>query len=167
MNNKKLGLVFLAISIVLAAILVSMTSSLTEQAQELGCFSGETCAEVEASLSITHFVFGFVGFILALGFYLVFFAKGEEEILRRLEETKNKQLADEKFALVSKALDEYERKVLKAVKDQDGITQATLRLRTDMSKAKLSAVLDALEKKGLVAKEKQGKTHTVHLKDSF
>ena len=55
----------------------------------------------------------------------------------------------QKFEIILKALDSFEQKVMKAIKEQDGITQNTLRLRVDMSKAKLSYVLQELEKRGL------------------
>ncbi|MAH03202.1 transcriptional regulator, partial [Candidatus Pacearchaeota archaeon] len=46
----------------------------------------------------------------------------------------------------------------------DGITQNILRLRTDMSKAKLSYVLQELEKRNLIKRVKKGKTLEVFLK---
>ena len=62
------------------------------------------------------------------------------------------------------ALDSYEKKVMKAVKEHDGITQNILRLRTDMSKAKLSYVLQELEKRSLIKRIKKGKTLQVFLR---
>jgi len=61
-------------------------------------------------------------------------------------------------------MDADERKVITAVKEQDGITQQTLRLRTDLHKSKLSIILDGLEKKGLIKKVPKGKTKQVFLK---
>jgi uncharacterized membrane protein len=61
-------------------------------------------------------------------------------------------------------LNEDEKKILAAVKDQDGITQHTLGLRTDMHKSKLSIIVGMLEQKGLVKREKKGKTNQVFLK---
>ncbi|MBS3117038.1 winged helix-turn-helix transcriptional regulator [Candidatus Woesearchaeota archaeon] len=167
MNNKKLGIVFLALSGILIFILLQLIYSLDTKAQELGCFKDKGCIKIESTLSITHFAFGVIGFILALGFYLLFFSKGEEAIVKTLEETKNKQLEEDKFTLILKGLDEYERRVMKAVKEQEGITQNTLRLRTEMSKAKLSYVLQDLEKKDLIVKNKKGKTYTIHLKEEI
>ena len=63
-----------------------------------------------------------------------------------------------------KGLDQDERKVIKAVKEQDGITQQTLRLRNDLHKSKLSIILDGLEKKELIVRKEKGKTKQVFLK---
>jgi len=53
---------------------------------------------------------------------------------------------------------------MELVKEQDGITQNTLRLRANFSKAKLSYVLTELEKRGLVRRVPHGKTLEVHLR---
>ena len=164
MNNKNLGIVFLVMSIVLIIILISLITNLNTEAQELGCFNDEGCLKIESTLNITHIAFGVIGFILALGFYLMFFSKGEEEILKQLKENKETSTKEEKFNLVLKGLDPYEKKVMKAIKEQDGITQNTLRIRTDMSKAKLSYVLQDLEKRDLIKRIKKGKTLAIYLK---
>ena len=74
------------------------------------------------------------------------------------------QTEEEKFNILLKGLNHDEKKILNAVKEQDGITQQTLRLRTDIHKSKLSIVLDGLEKKGLVTRKEKGKTKQVFLK---
>ena len=53
---------------------------------------------------------------------------------------------------------------MQIVKEQDGITQNTLKLRANMSKAKLSYILQELERRGLVKRIRKGKTLEVHLK---
>lgn len=167
MNSKNLGIVFLVISVIIMIILINLMSNLNTEARELGCFKDEGCLKIESTINITHIAFGVIGSILALGFYLIFFSKSEEEILKQLKENKQNVLKEEKFGLVLKGLDSFEKKVLKAVKDQEGITQNTLRIRTDMSKAKLSYVLQDLEKKDLIKRERKGKTLAIFLKDNF
>ena len=78
--------------------------------------------------------------------------------MQRLEKDTQQKLQEERFFLLMKGLDEFEKKVVRAVREQQGITQNTLRLRVDFSKAKLSQVLAMLEKKGLMKREKKGKT---------
>lgn len=138
--------------------------NLSTQLDKLGCNVNKGCAEAENKFSMTNMAFGFFGFMFGLGFYILFFNKSEERILRRLEDEKNQKIGDGKFNYILMALDPYEKRVLKAVKEQDGITQSTLRLRTDMSKAKLSYVLQELEKRNLVKRVKKGKTLEVFLK---
>lgn len=167
MNNKNIGIVFLVISVIIIIILINLMSNLNTEAKDLGCFNNEECLKIESTLNITHIAFGVIGFILALGFYLIFFSKTEEGILKQLKENKESSLKEEKFNLILKGLDTYEKKVMKAVKEQEGITQNTLRIRTDMSKAKLSYVLQDLEKRELIKRVKKGKTLAVYLKDNF
>jgi uncharacterized membrane protein len=63
-----------------------------------------------------------------------------------------------------KALDPFEQKVIEAIREQNGITQNTLRLRTNMSKSKLSIVLKELERRELIKRVGKGKTLSVFLR---
>ena len=164
MNNKKVGVVFLILSVLVAVVMVQLIGKLTTQAEELGCFDNQECGRVESSLGIAHLGFGVIGFIFALGFYLILFAKGEEAILQRIEATEVQRSEKEKFDLILKGLDNFEKKAMIAAKEQPGITQNTLRIRTDMSKAKLSYVLGDLEVKGLIKRLKKGRTQAVFLR---
>ena len=157
MEKKKLGVLLIILSIVFFIFIIYFNTSLAQQSNTLGCNVNEGCAEVQSLLTVTNIAFGFFGFMLALGFYILFFNKTEDMLIKRLDE-------DERFEIILKALDNYEKKVLKAVKEQDGITQNTLRLRTDMSKAKLSYVLQELEKRNLIKRIPKGKTLQVFLK---
>jgi len=100
----------------------------------------------------------------ALGIYLIFFEKSQKEIISTLEKQKQVQTEQEKFSILLKGLSSEEQKVIKAIKEQDGITQQTLKLRVDMHKSKLSIVLDSLEKKSLIKRVPKGKTNQVFLK---
>ena len=80
---------------------------------------------------------------------------GPKEVIKKISR-------EEKFTLLLRGLDEFEQQVLQEVRRQEGITQNTLRLRVNMSKAKLSQVLTNLEKKKLVKREAQKKTLAVY-----
>ncbi len=152
MENKKLGILFVIISLVFFVFLIYFGNIF--YSNQIG----------ESILSVVHVAFGFFGFMLGLGFYLLLFNKTDERIMKRLEDEKNKKIEDEKFEIILMALDDFEKKVLKAVKEQDGITQSTLRLRTNMSKAKLSYVLQELEKRNLIKRTPKGKTLEIYLR---
>lgn len=74
---------------------------------------------IERSLGFSHIAVGIFSFILALGFYLIFFNKTEKAILDKLESEKNKKVEDMKFDILMKALDPYEQRVLKEVREQE------------------------------------------------
>lgn len=59
-------------------------------------------------------------------------------------------------------LPEDERRVLSPVLASPGITQIALRDKSDFSKSKVSQTLSALEKRGLLYREKQGRTYRVY-----
>jgi len=164
MDNKKIGVTILVISIVLLIIFMLLIQSLKQEAEALGCFADAGCMKIETSLSIIHFAFGIFGFLFALSFYLLVFTKGDEAIIKRLEKDSSRKLEDEKFSILMKGLDRFERDVISIIKNEEGITQNTLRLKVGMSKAKLSQVLSNLEKKGLITREKEKKTLAIYLK---
>jgi len=118
-------------------------------------------------LSISHISFGFISFIIALGLYLIFFNKDEEAILERLERERDTKLNEDKFAILMKAFDKNEIKVLKAIKEQEGVTQTTLRYRADLSKAKISEILTSFERRNLIKRMEKGKTYAVYLMENI
>lgn len=164
MENKKLGALLIIIGLFVGGITIYYTNLLSKQSQTLGCYSNPNCFAIEKGLSVSHMAVGIFSFILALGFYLLFFNKTEKAILERLEKEKVEKIEDAKFEMLMKALDPFEKKVIKAVHEQDGITQNTLRLRLDMSKAKLSYVLQELERRELIKRVEKGKTLAIYLK---
>jgi len=164
MENKKLGIILIIISIVILILFITYTSQINQQANEIGCFPKENCKTIERTLSLTHVSMGVFSFLFALGFYLLFFNKTEKAILEKLENEKELKVEEMKFKILMKALDPFEQKVIEAIREQDGITQNTLRLRTNMSKAKLSYVLQELEKRNLIKRIPKGKTLEIYLK---
>ena len=167
MENKKLGFVILSISIVASTLASGFMGVLGKQTSSLQCYPTNECQRVESLLGLSHIAVGLISFIGALGIYLLFFSTSEEAILRRLEQEKGMKLEQDKFEIVLKAMDDNERKVLKAIKEQEGITQSTLKYRTDLSKAKVSQILTDFEKKHLVKRESKGKTYAVYLAENF
>lgn len=162
MINKKLGFLFIILAIVLGFILVMLNGGLKKEAEILGCFERTGCVEIQESLTLTHFAFGIIGFILALGFYLVFFYTGEKEILQALERQKNRDFELKKFDIILSVLDKYEAQILQIVKEAQGISQRTVVLRSGLSKSKVSEVIKSLEAKNLVKKQKKGKSNDIN-----
>ncbi len=167
MENKKLGFVIVSFSIVASILAFGFMGVLGKQTGALQCYPTNECQRVESLLGLSHVAVGLISFIAALGVYLLFFSTSEDAILKRLEDEKHMKLEEDKFGLMLKAMDENERKVITAIKEQEGITQSTLKYRADLSKAKVSQILTDFEKKNLVKREMKGKTYAVYLTENF
>ncbi|MFB6133313.1 MAG: helix-turn-helix transcriptional regulator [Halanaeroarchaeum sp.] len=59
-------------------------------------------------------------------------------------------------------LPEDERRILEPIVQSPGLTQIELRDRADFSKSKVSQTVSDLEKRGLVSRERQGRTYRVY-----
>lgn len=70
---------------------------------------------------------------------------------------------ESEFNIIKKALSEDEKAILDEIKKAGEITQDSLRARLDWSKAKISTILTNLDKKGLIQRERIGKTYKVRL----
>ncbi len=167
MDAKKIGWSLLVLSIILVAIFVLSYRSLAYEGEQLGCFSNKNCQPIQKSFSLLNVGFGFFGFIVAFAVYLIFFPGKEQELLQHLTTHTTKMSVEEKLSIFLLGLDEFEKKAVQELRKQDGISQSTLRLRTDFSKAKLSQVLTVLEKKGIIVREPHKKTLLIHWKLDF
>jgi len=179
MEHKKLGIILIAVSLVFTLAIVIFKIQINTLTNEVMIATGGSCIENGKCLHQQSDLPTYIGIIitaltLALGFYLIFFEKARQHlekqqkaIIQTLHQTKKKQDADEKFEFLLKALNQDEQKIMKAVKEQDGIEQSTLRIRAGLSKAKLSILLTELEKKNLIAKVPFGKKNKIHLKNAL
>lgn len=174
MDNRKLGGTLLVLGIVLFSILLSYNYKLNQQSAMNSCNPNAQCMHIGSLLSLTNVFIGIIFSLLSLSFYLIFFSKGEELLLKKFEENKrhiNKEqrhlTKEESFEIMLKALTMEEQQLMHIIKEQEGITQSTLRFKTDFSKTKLSFVLADLEKKGLIKKELSGKTNKLYIKEGI
>lgn len=167
MDNKKLGIILIISCFLLGFLVFAFTQQIGDNAAT-GCscldMGDGTCPMDTGTPWQTYAGVVLISAIAALGIYLIFFEKSQKAIVSTLENQKQMKIDEEKFDILMKGLGAEEKKVIKAVKEQDGITQQTLRLRTDLHKSKLSIVLDGLEKKDLVKRVEKGKTKQVFLK---
>lgn len=128
-------------------------------------YDASTCPQIEGTVQVPDLL-GLAVIILALvvAGYLYRSDQIQQRILRELRASDEREHAEKELSLVLSVLRQEEQKVLLAVREQPGITQNTLRLRTGFSKAKLSMLLKELEARGLVTKTGEGKTNALHLK---
>lgn len=72
----------------------------------------------------------------------------------------NQLTAEEPSVLT--VLPEDERRVLRPIIESPGLTQVELRGRSDFSKAKVSQTVSELEDRGLIYRERQGRTYRIY-----
>jgi hypothetical protein len=85
----------------------------------------------------------------------------------RDESPPDEDAVDRESARVLDVLPDDERRVLEPVLDSPGITQIALRDRSDFSKSKVSQTVSDLEKRGLLYREKQGRTYRIYPADDL
>lgn len=175
MNQKYAGVAIIIIALYFSYFVYDTYQSNLEQIRDRvktndTCFSDKgECLHEKASNS--YLIGGLISFsLLLLGIYLTFIDKTQKELAEHqvkvsqaLKESKEK----DEFKAYLSGFKEDEQKVIKAVHEQDGIQQSTLRYRTAMSKTSLSLLLKDLEKRQIITRESSGKTNKIHLVKKF
>ncbi|MEM3126601.1 MAG: hypothetical protein QW331_00835 [Candidatus Woesearchaeota archaeon] len=175
MKTKYFGYLLIIAGVVLAIGTFFLENTVTENINQeieihdkegIPCGTVTACPHKQLNKVLPYFYasYSIAGLIIIVGIWLALTESSSEKMAKELEEKEKKR---EISSAIMSALDEDEQKVINAVKEQDGITQNTLRLRTDMSKAKLSVILSQLEKKNLIKKVPKGKTNQIFLKRSI
>ncbi len=175
MKTKTIGLI-----LILMTVLFSVFIYLARQREDFYvnkiiedqggiCYVNGVCLH-EREYSAYYFGGALVLFLFGLSLYLLFFdrsqkvlLKQQQEVTHALQEAKHR---DEFHAYVA-GFSQEEQKILKAVHEQEGIQQSTLRYRTGIAKTSLSLLLKSLEERGIVSKKEHGKTNQVFLVRKF
>lgn len=180
MNQKQIGAVVIIVGIVLA-VFVFMAKIREDKAlnllisQQGSCYLDDgTCLHEDRSYTL--YIIGWVlsGALIILGIYLIVFDKTQKMLAEQqvtvstaLKEAKKQEKEKDEFKAFLSGFSKEEQNILKAIKEQDGIQQSTLRFRTGMSKTTLSLILKSLEERGIISRKQSGKTNEVYLRKKF
>jgi len=167
MDKRKIGVTLVVITLLLGIVLVNLITDSSTIAKEKGCFQNNECSSISYTLSASHLGIGILFALLSLGIYLVIFGRTEERLLQQLEQQNQQLSREDKLKIVALLLSENEKKVFNTILEHEGITQNTLRIKTDLSKATVSQILADFEKKNIIKKESKGKTYSIFLKADF
>ena len=182
MNKKAIGIILIIVaiasSIVLYVLKAKLESALDFQIQQYG----ESCptdpnicphSQLEKLNSFSYVLFSIFGVLAFFGIYLLLdktdkkFQESQLAITKTLEGFKKQETTESNFNILLRALNEDEKKLLSIIKEQDGISQNTLTLKSDMSKAKVSSILSDFERKELIKKVRKGKINLIYLKKAL
>lgn len=179
MNQKQTGTILIIIGAILAVFLIiyqmkqeSIISLITQQ-QGTCYLTDGTCLHNQVKTAVL--VGGIISAaLILLGIYLILFDKekknfmdSQTKIAHAVKERKKNETESDKFKAFLSGFKEEEQNVIKAIKEQDGIKQSTLRYRTGMSKSSLSLLLKDLEERDIIKRKESGKTNEVYLRKKF
>lgn len=166
-TTKKIGIVVIVLATLFGGVLLSLLSETKQEATTADCYQKKECVKAASFLNAANIGIGLLFGLFFLGAYLLIFAHGEHALLRHLEREKQYLRDEEKLRIVHMLLDANEKNVFDAIRQEEGVTQQTLRYRTSLSKAMVSGILSRFEKKDLITRVPEGKTYAVYLKKAI
>ena len=137
--------------------------------------SDGTCLHDDRNM--TGYIIGWIlgATIVMLGLYLLLFDKTQEMMeksQKAMEENQKdfiEKVSEDKkskeFEAFLSAFNNKRKKIIRTIKDNERITQSTLRFKTGLSKAQLSILINDLEKNNFISRKAKGKTYEVYLKE--
>ena len=176
MNQKQIGAILIITGVIIAAF-VFFAKAKEDAAINLiihernSCYLDDgTCLHEDRDLTI--YIVGWIlsGALILLGIYLAFFDKTQKLLAEhqvKVSAALNEASRKDEFNAFLAAFDKDEQNILKAIKDQEGIQQSTLRYKTGISKTKLSLLLKSLEERDIIKRKVSGNTNEVFLRKKF
>jgi uncharacterized membrane protein len=151
MNNRELGLVIAGLGIVMILVMYSLVPIIKNAEQsECGCQSGDTCQYADRMPWQVYLSFSLIAVLFVVSFFLF---------------TKDKP--KKKKVVIPENLTDDERKIIDELVKQNGmIFQSEIVEKLDVSKVKVTRILDKLEGRGLIERRRRGMTNAIILKHS-
>ena len=158
MENKYVGYLLLAVSVLIVVVIFIFNSALKEIANtSCGFEQAVSCPVYKTANQQTYFSLGVVGLLIIVSFILIF-SKPQREVIFK---TRTAGIKPQKRKIDTNGLKPEEKQVLGMVHGNKAIFQAELIEKTGFGKAKMTRILDRLEGKGFVERKRRGMTNVV------
>ena len=177
MEHQKVGFVIIAFTVLLAVVLSvyrvelekSILSKVISKEGSQCLHEGNICPyeELDSLTLPTYLAIAVLVLMFGIGVYFSFFDKSQERVNQLATQLKEKEKQEIKKETAFSVLNKDEQRIVKAIAEQDGIPQTTLKYRVGMSKTKLSLMLKELDKRGMISKKKREKLIAFILKKDF
>ena len=162
MENKEIGWLLLAVSI-LIIVFTFFYSSALDEAVRTSCFlqhgDVESCEMFDSVTKQTYFALAIAGILVIVSLFLLFSKQKEKLVVKKIKEKKIQKNID------LSGFRREEKEVYNLVKKNGAIFQADLIDKTGFSKARMTRIIDKLEGNGLVERKRRGMTNVVVLKE--
>ncbi|MFH1722803.1 MAG: hypothetical protein ABH950_09405 [Candidatus Altiarchaeota archaeon] len=153
---REVGAVMLILTLGLAYLLVSFINTLAEMSQA-SCTCGDTCDMVHFEVP-TYFYFGLAGIVILLLISVLFVVKGGEVF-------KAKTAPQDAWKEMQDTLKGDEKTVYSLIAAEGGaMFQSEIVEKSELSKVKITRVLDGLEARKVLERKRRGMTNIVVLK---
>jgi DNA-binding MarR family transcriptional regulator len=180
MNQKTIGILILIAGVFLLSFTFFTKDNEDRYIENIiketgSCFlSDGTCLHDDRNLIYYFLGSGLSIALIVFGFYVSFIDKTQDklrkhqiEVSNALLDSKKNDLKKEQIDAFLSAFSEDEKKILKIIIEEDGITQSTLRYKTDYSKTALSLFLKNLEERNIISRIPHKKTNKLFMKKLF
>src|SRR3989344_8613841 len=162
MENKEIGWLLLAVSILIIVFTFFYSSALDEAVRK-SCFlqhgDVESCEMFDSVTKQTYFALAIAGILVIVSLFLLFTKQPEKVIVKKIKERKVQKNID------LSGFRREEKEVYNLVKENGATFQADLIEKTGFSKARMTRIIDKLEGHGLVERKRRGMTNVVVLKE--
>ena len=151
MENKHVGFLVIVIAALIGFIIYSFNAALTDIVNAI-CSHGASCPMWGTIQFQTNVSMALMGFVALIGVYLIFFSR--------------ESIAPKKKSFPEpEGLTGDEKNVFEKIKEAEGsIFQSELVEKAELSKVRITRILDKLEGKGLIERKRRGMSNIVLLK---
>jgi len=166
MKNKIAGIIIIGVALIIGFITYSFNKALSNIIST-ACSHGTDCVMWGTLKAQTNISIGLMVFVILIGLYLIFFGK-EERIITQIKEVKEQidpeKITRENYKEVLEKLSNDEKEILEVIIDAKGsIYQSKIVEETDMTKVKVTRILDKLEGRKLIERKRRGMTNIIIL----
>tara|TARA_Y100000310_G_C20547598_1_gene746369 strand:+ start:590 stop:1063 length:474 start_codon:yes stop_codon:yes gene_type:complete len=157
MENKYVGYILIAVSIILIVNIISI-SSIFNNSNNNFC-TADSCPYHNSFNKIIYLSISTVGLLIITGIVLIKSKPEEKTIIKEVEIEKPKK------EINTKELTNDEKETLRLIQENKAIFQADLIEKTGYGKVKMTRIIDRLEGKDIVERKRRGMTNIVVMKE--